>query len=303
MIKKMNGVAIVLLASAMPLAQADDHAAMMHGGHDHAAMMGMQAKAVAWTSFPMLKTVTSGASRNLAVTSAVPQNIVVASVDAWSNDLQDEHAHRQLTLDMSGAKLVNFANGGFYWLSGREEQAGKVQVASTVYYNGERSAKDPTAMFMQQKQELEIIPLPFPKEHSRYRAKEDWKFVVRFNGKPLANQKVELETTNGSKSELVTDALGILALHVPDDFKAESGQTTAGNHGHDMAGAEFVLATNHAEGDRNYLTAFNSSYGKNAFDNRSIALGLGFTVLGMIGAVPLLRQRKSGRQNREVGDA
>jgi len=54
-----------------------------------------------------------------------------------------------------------------------------------------------------------------------------------------------------------------------------------------------VLATEHAEGGKTYLTGFNSSYGPDAFDQRSLAMGLGFTLLGMMGAVPLLRQRKA----------
>src|SRR5512135_2161804 len=82
---------------------AADHAAM-HGVHDHAAMMGTMAKPVAWTGYPLLKTRTSGESRDLAVTALVPQNIVATNIDVWSNDLKDDHGHRQLALDMSGAK-------------------------------------------------------------------------------------------------------------------------------------------------------------------------------------------------------
>jgi len=40
-----------------------------------------------------------------------------------------------------------------------------------------------------------------------------------------------------------------------------------------------------------YLTAFHGSYGPDAFEPASSCNGLGFTLLGMIGAVPLLRQR------------
>ena len=299
---RVNGILIALLVAAMPSVYAAENAAM-HGGHDHAAMIGMMAKPVSWTGYPLLKTRTSGKSRDSAVTTVVPQNIVASNIDAYSNDLKDSNGHRQLVLDMSGAKLDKPANGGFHWLSAREEQGDKVLVASTVYFFGERGAKDPTAMFMQQKHELEIIPQPFPREHSRYRADEDWKFLVRFNGSPLPNQKVKLETQNGTKSEWVSDAQGVVTLHLPDDFKAEEDPEEAGKHNHGMAGSEFVLATEHTEGGKTYLTAFNSSYGKNAFDNRSLAMGLGFTLLGMIGAVPLLRQRKTGQKNEEAGNA
>jgi len=295
------GLLVVLLVVATPSVQADE--AAMHGGHDHAAMMAMMKKPAAWTDYPMLKTRTSGENRDVAVTTAVPQNVVATGIDAWSNDLQDEHAHRQLALDMAGAKLDKPASGGFHWLSAREKQADKVLVASTVYYYGERGAKNPTAMFMQTKHELEIIPQPFPREHSRYRADESWKFLLRFNGKPLPNQKVVLETQNGTKAEWVSDAQGAVTVRLPDDFKAAAEQNDAGKHNHGMPGADFVLATEHAEGGKTYLTAFNSSYGKNAYDKRSLAMGLGFTLLGMIGAVPLLRQRKTVAQNEEAANA
>lgn len=289
---------VMTLAFALP-AHADMPAAREHAGHDHAAM-GM-GRPVSWTDCPTLKIRMSGEQRDKMTVTVVPQNIVADGVEAYSNNLLDEHAQRQLPLEMAGAKLDKPASGGFQMLTAREEQADMVHVASTVYYFGERGAKDPTAMFMQQKHELEIIPQPYPREHSRYRANEDWKFMVRFNGNPLASQKVALETQNGTKSEWLSDAQGVITVHLPDDFKAE--QKEAGKQGHGMPGADFVLATEHMDGGKAYLSAFNGSYGKDAFDQRSLAMGLGFTLLGMMGAVPLLRQRKTEKKKEETGDA
>ena len=178
-----------------------------------------------------------------------------------------------------------------------------VRVASTVYFSNERGAKDPTEMFMLQKNALEIIPQPYPREHSSYRANEDWKFLVRFNGKPLAGQSVYLETSNGSMSEFVTDAQGVVTLHLPNDFKAEESNKPASGHNHGRRGAELVLGTEYDDGGKTYLTAFNSSYGPDAFDKRSLGMGLGFSLLGMIGAVPLLRNRKGEQKNKEQGNA
>ncbi len=287
---RMTVTLAAALIAAMPVAQAADHAAM-HGGHDHAAMGGMMAKPVAWTAYPLLKARMNGENRE-QVTIA-PQNIVAGVVDAHSNDVRDASGYRQLPMEMGGARLDKPAVGGFHWLSAREEQDDRVLVASTVYFFGERGAKDPTAMFMQQKHELEIIPQPFPREHSRYRANEDWKFMVRFSRNPLAGQKVVLETQNGTKTEWTSDVQGVVTVHLPDDFKAEEIQKEGGRHSRGMPGSDFVLATEHVEGGKSYVTAFNSSYGKDAFDQRSIAMGLGFMLLGMAGAVPLLRPRKA----------
>lgn len=298
-----NAVMALNLALAPAVWAADMPPAAVHGSHDHAAMMGMT-KPAAWTAYPMLKSRSSGDKREQMVTVVAPQNIVATGIDAWSNNLKDDHGHRQLAMEMGGAKLDKPTNGGFHWLAAREEQEGKVLVASTVQPFGERGAKDPTAMFMQQKHELEIIPQPFPREHSRYRANEDWKFLLRFNGQPLPNQKLALETQNGSKAEFVSDAQGVVVVHLPDDFKAEEEKKDGAAHNHGMRrGADFVLVAEHADAGKNYLTAFNSGYGPNAFDQRSLTLGVGFTLLGMIGAVPLLRQRKQDKKNEEAADA
>jgi len=308
----MKLILIAALGTSLSIAQAAEApvavSAVMPAGHDHAAMagaMGMEgmARSKAWTGLPLLKAKMSGKTRETTVITIVPQNIVAANIDAYSNNLKDENAHRLLPLEMAGAKLDKPATGGFQLLTAREEQGDAVRVASTVYYFGERGAKNPTAMFMQQKNELEIIPQPYPREHSRYRANEDWKFLVRFNGQPLANQKMNLETSNGSKVEALTDAAGVLSVHIPDDFKPIEEKKEGAAHDHGMRrGADLVLATEYVEGGKTYLTAFNSSYGADAFDNRSLAMGLGFMLLGMAGAVPLLRQKKSGKQPTQAAD-
>ena len=277
-----------------------------HAGHAESAGGGSWAgrggvangagRPMAWTAFPTLKARMGSEGRDRRMVTVIPQNIAVNSIDAYSNDIKDARGHRQLPLEMAGVRLDKPEAGGFHWLTAREEQGGQVKVASTVHFFAGSGAKTPTAMFMQQKQELEIIPQPYPREHSRYRAKEDWKFLVRFNGKPLANQKVLLETSNGTKAELVSDTQGVVTVRMPDDFKEEAQQRTAGGHDHGRRSSDFVLAAEHAEGGKNYLTAFNGSYGPDAFDQRSLAMGLGFTLLGMIGATPLLRQRKDKKK-------
>ena len=277
-----------------------------HAGHGvpaglgDAAKMGGMDKPAAWTAFPTLKTRMSGQGREVTV---VPQNIVANSIDAYSNDIKDAKGHRQLPLDMAGAKLDKPKAGGFHWLAAREEQADMIRVASTVHFFSGSDGKNPTALFMQQKHELEIIPQPYPREHSRYRANEDRKFLVRFNGKLLVNQKVILQSMNGTDTGLFSDAQGLITVRIPDDFKAEVQQKTAGSHDHGRRSADFVLATRHTEGGKNYLTAFNGSYGPDAFDQRSLAMGLGFTLLGMIGAVPLLRHRKNMKQADDAKSA
>lgn len=248
-----------------------------------------------WTSFPILKIRTSGEGDEGRAVTVVPQGIVANSIAAYSNDVDNAAGRRKLPLEMAGARLDKPESGGFHWLAAREEQKDRVLVASTVHFFS-NPGKNPTAMFMQQKHELEIIPQPYPREHSRYRSNEDWKFLVHFNGKPLIKQKVNLETQNGARSELFSDDQGVINVHLPDDLKQEAEQNNAGEHNHGRRSSGFVLATEHAAGGKTYLTAFNGSYGPDAFDQRSLAMGLGFTLLGMAGATPLLRKPRIKRK-------
>lgn len=283
---------------AAPLQQgmgAGEHANHVDSAGAREAAGGGEGRPMAWTAFPMLKTRMKGEDRDRRVVTVVPQGIAANNIDAYSNDIEDPGMHRQLPLEMAGARLDKPESGGFHWLMAREEQAGNVRVASTVYFFS-NPGQNPTALFMQQKNELEIVPQRYPREHSRYRANEEWKFLVRFNGNPLVNHKVLLETANGTKEELVSDALGGITVRIPDDFKTETRQTAAGGHDHGPRSSDFVLAIEHADGGISYLTAFNGSYAPGAFDQRSLAMGLGFTLLGMMGAVPLLRQRKNAKQ-------
>ena len=273
---------------------AGEHAG--HGEHGGAGGMGRGAgKPAAWTAFPTLKTKMGGESRERREVIVVPQNIVADSIDAYSNDVKAAGMHRRLPFTLAGARLDKPEAGGFHWLAAREEQGGKVLVASTVHFFSERGGQNPTALFMRQKHELEIIPQPYPREHSRYRANEEWKFLVRFNGKPFADQWVRLETQNGTRADFVSDAQGVVTVGIPDDFKKAAQQKKAGAHDHGRLSADFVLAAEHTEGGKTYLTAFNASYGADAFYQRDLAMGLGFALLGMIGAAPLLRQRKDSK--------
>jgi hypothetical protein len=299
---RMKGILLALLVMVTQSVYAAEKKPN-YGDHDHAAMMRGMGKPTAWTLYPTLKARTSGESRESMNTVVVPQKIVAGNIDAWSSNLKDDKVHRQLAMEMGGAMLDQPDSGGFHWLSAREEQGDTVRVASMVRSFGERGGKDPTAMFMRQKYELEIIPQPYPREHSRYRGNEDWKFLVRYNGKPLSGQMVYLETSNGSMSEFTSDANGMVNVHVPDDFKPEQEHKVAGGHNHGRPGADFVLATEYADGGRNYLTAFNSSYGPNAFDQRSLTMGVGFALLGMLGAAPLLRKRKTAQKTGEADNA
>lgn len=294
---------------------ADENHQGMHDHHPDGAEMHVAAEGEtgtartnkvgrnSWSNYPMLSIKMGGASRASRTVSAVPQNFAAASIEAYSNNIDAADAHRKLDVDLSGGKFEQSSTGGFHMLIARGQNDAVIEVASTVYYNGERSARNPTEMFLQQKSDLEVIPQRFPREHSRYRANETWNFLVRFNGQPLADQRVNLETSNGTHAELKTDASGILTLKVPDDFKEPdlSAERKSGHDHGNRRGSDFVLAVRYSSSGKSYLTTFNSSYGPDAFNQRNLAFGVGFVLLGMIAATPLVRKRKEGKaDNGEI---
>lgn len=292
----MKKILVYCTLFVMTLANAGEGNSAVKGEHaGHGAVTGT-GKPSFWTRYPTLKTRATGESRDNSLISLSAKNLLADRFDAYSNNLDDMAGHRQLPIELAGALLDKPQSGGFHWLTARGQQGDQISVASTVYYFS-NPGKNPTAMFMQQKNELEVIPQPYPREHSRYRANEDWLFLVRFNSRPLAAQKVTLETSNGSRAELLTDAQGMVRLHLPDDFRMEPEKSGKEQHSHGHRMGDFVLATEHAEAGKSYLTAFNSGYGPDAYDGRSLAWGLGFTLLGMVSAVPLLRQRKGDKKS------
>ena len=185
--------------------------------HDNAGMEQM----LSWTGSPLLKirkNAARGGGQNSASTVIVPENIAPDAIRAYSNRVKDKTGQRILPVETGAALLDKPASGGLHMLTAREERAGRVLVASTVYYFGRKASKNPTTMFMQQKNELEIIPQPYPGEHGRYRANEKWKFLVRFNSRPLAGQRVVFESQNGTRKEFVSDRKGVVSVLIPNDF-------------------------------------------------------------------------------------
>jgi len=197
---------------------------------------------------------------------------------------------RQLPVEAGIARITPAAPmmGNYHWVQAREVTDAMVHVASTVAYFA-NPGDAPEALLRESRGELEIVPMPLPREHSRYRESERWPFLVRWQGQPLAGQALILETANGSRSRVVTDDAGVATVVFPRDFDPAD---LAGRDGHDRASAAFVLSTEHRDAGIHYLTAFNQTYSPEPARGRSLAWGAGFGLLGMALATPLLRRRE-----------
>jgi hypothetical protein len=249
-----------------------------------------------WTRLPLIAPVMGGRGvQRLGV-----KNIGVTTLDVYAPDGPSETRHRQVELGVDGAPVepVSAQNGNYYWVSAREEQDQRVTVAATAVYFSNPGAA-PTRMLLERRNELEIIPQPLPREHGSYRESEKWIFLLRYNGQPLANHEVKLETEFGSKSAFTSDAEGRVTVLFPYDFKAEEPAKADGRH-RGPRRARFVLAAQHEAEGRQYLSAFNYTYSPDATRGRSLGAGMGFLVLGMALAAPLWRRKADKADKKDA---
>lgn len=176
-------------------------------------------------------------------------------------------------------------SGNYHWLSARAETPAHVTIASTIWY-ASNPGPAPVDLLRRIKNELEIVPDPLPREHASYRESEKWRFIVRYEGRPLAGQVVRMETERGTRTAFTTDTEGIATVLFPRDFPPD-----AEGDGHARAKAGFVLSTERQEAGRHFVTSFNHTYAQDSERGRSLGWGAVFGLAGMLVALPLLRRR------------
>lgn len=297
-------------ASGRPAGAPAATEAVHHDQHDHAPAQaavpaGNPAASAAgqgkwqgreWTQYPLL-TPMMGRGGDRAVAKLAVKNLQPAELEVFAAEGPADRLRRQVPVTPEGTRIeaVSPKIGNYHWVSAREEAEGKVTVASTAYPFGNPGTA-PTALLLKQKYELEIIPQPLPREHGSYRESDKWQFLLRFNGQPLANKELKLETEFGTKTAFTSDAKGMVTVLFPLDFKPADPAKGHDQHMGPRKG-KFVLAAEHDEGGKHYLTAFNYAYAPDAATGKNLMAGAGFGVFGMLLAVPLLRRKKADNKN------
>ena len=250
-----------------------------------------------WTQYPLL-TPMMGGGGDRAVAKLAVKNLQPAELEVFAAEGPADRLQRQFPVTPEGTRIeaVTPKIGNYHWVRAREEAEGKVTVASTAYAFGNAGAA-PTKLLLKQKSELEIIPQQLPREHGAWRESEKWQFLLRFNGQPLAKKEVRMETEFGTKTAFVSDEQGMVTVLFPRDFKPAEKKPEQGGHDHGPRRAKFVLAAEHDDGGKHYLTAFNYTYSADAARDRNLLAGVGFGVFGMLLATPLLRRKKPENNN------
>ncbi|MFN3397078.1 MAG: hypothetical protein ACK4ZS_00930 [Sulfurimicrobium sp.] len=303
---------VLICASAMAenerpaRAPAATVASAQHQQHDHGQAPAGSPDAVVgqgkwqgreWTTYPLL-TPMMDRSGDRATARLAVKNLKPTELDVFAAEGPAGRLHRQFPVTPEGTRIeaVTPRIGNYHWVSAREEAEGKVTVASTAYFFG-NPGKAPTRLLLERKSELEIIPQPLPREHGAWRESEKWPFLLRFNGQPLANKTVRMETEFGSRTAFVSDEKGMVTVLFPRDFKPVAEKPGQGGHDHGPRRAKFVLAVEHDDGEKHFLTAFNYTYSADAERGKNLSAGIGFSLLGMLLAAPLLRRGKTNNHD------
>lgn len=159
-----------------------------------------------------------------------------------------------------------------------------------VYRHGKPSGHSTSELTAQNKADLEIIPDPVPREHSRYYSKQVWDFIVKFKGQPLVQHPVMLNTSNGTIMLKKSDDYGRVSFKLPDDFS----QIAIGER--DRRKAELHIVTELTLDNEKWFTQLDSDYSVSESYWRLTFLGVIVMVIGFMLGVLFIR-----RNNIEAG--
>jgi len=220
------------------------------------------------------------------------------SVFCQENKDQPEHSHSGSSLfyskitsptniryflpDLSFQQLQNMQQPkigfeGYYALLIEQHQDKLVESEiQYVYKNGRPFSSEPSALFSLEKTKLEIEPTPHPAEHNVYNAGKTWHFKVRFNGKPLANSLIILETENKTKIQYTSDNNGLIAVTFPDDFSYIKPGLRANRP------ASYRLTANLDQDGKTYVSSLVSQYYVSPSHWQTLEGGIWVSVSGLI---------------------
>ncbi len=210
-----------------------------------------------------------------------------------------EHRHLAVSDGHAVLRPTGFDN---YHLLLATRDSGKRHEAALRYqsFSGRPSGHSPTELVNSSKVSLEILPLPLPREHSRYLAGTAAVFLVRFHGRALARHPIALETSNGTRLFSATDDSGRFFLPLPDDF------TSAAAAHLQRVPADFALATRMEEEGHAFYTTLSAEYFRNPQHWQSSRYGRWIALAGFMVGFGLLRwvsRRKPAPDVRRKGAA
>jgi hypothetical protein len=164
------------------------------------------------------------------------------------------------------------------------------QIDSAIRYlsqQGRPSKVSPTKLTALPKADLEIIPNPLHREHDRYTASKSYRFLLHFQGKPLANAPITLETRDTAAKTYTTDNTGAFSITLPNDFKNVQVERSENKP------SEFLIVVQHSDNNLTYKSSLTMPYSLNPNDYwQSQSYGAGAIFIGFLGGLFLYRRSK-----------
>ncbi|MEW7998502.1 MAG: hypothetical protein AB2795_08140 [Candidatus Thiodiazotropha endolucinida] len=208
-----------------------------------------------------------------------------AIITLWKPDLSTQ----QLTLDHGSVTIPMTGIDNYHAIVAEKDWGDHKEAAIRYEYRfGRPSKQSPSRLVAKQKTEFEILPDPIPREHYRYHSLQTWDFLVRFNGKPVNDLEVRLNTAYGTHLKSATDTNGRVSFKIPDDFT----DTIEGER--DKRLGQFTVSSEYLQEDRRYTTQLNADYRVNPAHWQSTHLGLLVVGIGFIAGGFLGRVKRSG---------
>ena len=232
---------------------------------------------------------------------AAKEFILTESDGAVLKVLHPDLVSSDLIAGENGKVSVKLTGKGSYHALIASKKAGNSSETAIRYVSlrGKRHGHSPSELMASAKSELEIVPAPFPREHSRYQSNQQRKFKLLFKGKPLAGHNVHVETSFGTTFYANSDETGLLNLTIPDDFT----DLKVGRRNNPAA--EWRITAVHNQGGHSYRTVFSAAYSADPSHWQPLSWGL-FIVAGsmLVTGIMSVRRRKikparTGRASRK----
>ena len=204
-------------------------------------------------------------------------------------DLSEEN----LTFKHSTLMLPKPSMGGYYaMIAEGNESNSSFSAIRYLSLHGRPCKVSPTKLTALAKSDLEIIPDPLHREHDRYTASKSYRFLLHFQGKPLANTAVTLETHDTPAQTYTSDQTGAFSISLPNDFK----NVNVGRS--ENKPSEFLLSTQYRDGAHLYKSTLSMPYSLNPNDFwQSQSYGAGVIAIGFLGGLVFYRRIKKGAKN------
>lgn len=216
-----------------------------------------------------------------------------SDVNASARLIRPNLSENNLTFTLNTVMLPKPPMGGYYAMVAEGTSSdGSYSAIRYLTLHGRPAKVSPTKLTALPKTTLEIVPDPLHREHDRYTASKSYRFLLHFQGKPLINTAVTLETHDTPAQTYTTDQTGAFLITLPNDFK----NVQVGRN--ENKPSEFLLTTQYRDGEHLYKNTLTMPYSLNPNDYwQSQTYGAGTIFIGFLGGLLMYRRIKKGAKN------